>query len=343
MPYKIQDFRDGCLPNRFSALVVAKDSCINIGFRLEQCMTFFGYARVSTEGQTLDAQLQALKAAGCETNNIFFEKITGAHADRPQLDRLLATIDKGDVFIVSRLDRLARSTRDLLNIVAALAERGASFRSLSDSWADTTTPHGRLILTVLDGLAEFERELIRLRTREGRARAKARGQHMGRPPKLTPAQRREGLRAIASGEATQADLVRRFKVSKSTISRMAEEAAPSPAPVKRAIDAETERAVRVFMKRLEGKYRAIAGLVFGSRARGDHKPDSDADLAVILRGERGNRYKVSGDMAGIAFDVLMETGILVQALPLWEGELKRPETFSNPALIANIKREGLRL
>lgn len=97
------------------------------------------------------------------------------------------------------------------------------------------------------------------------------------------------------------------------------------------------------MQRLEGKHPAIEALVYGSRARGDHKPDSDADLAVILKGERGDRYEVSGEMAGIAFDVMLETGILVQALPLWEDELKHPELFSNPALIANIKREGLRL
>ena len=97
------------------------------------------------------------------------------------------------------------------------------------------------------------------------------------------------------------------------------------------------------MQRIEGKYPAIAGLVYGSRARGDHKPDSDADLAVILKGERGDRYKVSGDMAGIAFDVMMETGVLVSALPLWEAEFQQPERFSNPALIANIKREGMRL
>jgi len=160
-------------------------------------MTIFGYARVSTDGQTLDAQLEALKAAGCE--KVFREKVSGAHADRAQLSRLLTTIDRGDVLIVSRLDRLARSTRDLLNIVGGVAERGASFRSLADSWADTTTPHGRLMLTVLDGLAEFERDLIRSRTGEGRIRAKARGVHMGRPPKLTPHQRSEALQALANG------------------------------------------------------------------------------------------------------------------------------------------------
>jgi DNA invertase Pin-like site-specific DNA recombinase/predicted nucleotidyltransferase len=307
-------------------------------------MTVFGYARVSTEGQTLDAQLEALKAAGCEAKNIFREKIAGAHADRPQLSQLLDAIDEGDVLMVSRLGRLARSTRDLLDILARLAQRGAAFRSLGDNWADTTAPHGRLMLTVLGGLAEFERELVRLRTGEGRTRAKARGVHMGRPPKLTPTQRREGLQALARGEATQADLARRFHVSKSAISRLADKTASPPvAPVRPTLDVETERAARAFMQRIEGKFRAIEGLVFGSRARGTHKADSDADLAVILKGENGNRYKVAGEMAGIAFDVMLETGILIDPLPLWEDELKRPETFTNPALIENIKREGLRL
>jgi predicted nucleotidyltransferase len=256
---------------------------------------------------------------------------------------LLTVIDQGDVLIVSRLDRLARSTRDLLNIVGAVAERGGSFRSLGDSWADTTTPHGRLMLTVLGGLAEFERELIRLRTGEGRTRAKARGVHMGRPPKLTPHQRREALQALANGTATQADLVRRFNVSQSTISRLADKA-PSPAvPVKARIDADTERAARVFMQRLEGKYPVVEAILFGSRARGTHSAESDADIAIVLEGTKGNRYAVGGDMAGIAFDVMMETGVLVEALPLWVDELNRPETFNNPALIRNIQRDGLRL
>jgi DNA invertase Pin-like site-specific DNA recombinase/predicted nucleotidyltransferase len=312
-------------------------------------MTIFGYARVSTDGQSLGAQLEALKAAGCEM--VFRENVSGAHADRAQLTRLLTTIDRGDILIVSRLDRLARSTRDLLNIVGAVAERGASFRSLADSWADTTTPDdrltttppGRLMLTVLGGLAEFQRDLIRSRTGEGRTRAKARGVHMGRPPKLTAHQRSEALQALASGTATQADLVRRFNVSQSTISRLADKA-PSPVvPVKPLIDADTERAARVFMQHLEGKYLVIEALLFGSRARGTHTAESDADIAVVLEGTKGNRTAVSGDMAEIAFDVLMETGILVEALPLWADELKRPETFSNPALIRNIQRDGLRL
>jgi uncharacterized protein len=113
--------------------------------------------------------------------------------------------------------------------------------------------------------------------------------------------------------------------------------------VRTVLDAETERAVRVFRRRLEGKYPVIEVILYGSRARGDHKPDSDADLAVILRGWVGSRSGVAADMAGIAFHVMMETGVMVEAMPFWETELARPELFSNPALIANILREGVRL
>jgi DNA invertase Pin-like site-specific DNA recombinase len=139
--------------------------------------------------------------------------------DRPQLTRLLKSIGKGDVVVVTRLDRLARSTRDLLNVLATIAEAGAGFRSLGDAWADTTTPHGRLMLTVLGGLAEFERELIRVRTGEGRARAKANGVKLGRRPKLTPHQRREAISRRDAGE-TLMNIARTFDVSHSTISRL---------------------------------------------------------------------------------------------------------------------------
>src|SRR3981189_3055314 len=146
-------------------------------------MAVYGYARVSTDGQSLAAQLAELKAAKCE--KIFQEKISGARSDRKQLARLMAVLAKGDVIVVTRLDRLARSTRDLLNLLGTIAEKGAGFKSLRDTWADTTTAHGRLMLTVLGGLAEFERELIRTRTGEGRDRAKARGGILGCKPKLT--------------------------------------------------------------------------------------------------------------------------------------------------------------
>lgn len=180
-------------------------------------MAVIGYARVSTDGQNLDAQVMELTAAGAE--RIFQEKISGAQSGRVQLARALVATGPGDVLVVTRLDRLARSTRDLLNIVAAVAEKAAGFRSLRDTWADTTTPHGRLMLTVLAGLAEFERELIKTRTSEGRERAKARGVRLGRKPKLTHHQKCEALARRASGEAIT-EIARTFNVSHSTISRL---------------------------------------------------------------------------------------------------------------------------
>jgi DNA invertase Pin-like site-specific DNA recombinase len=182
-------------------------------------MAIFGYARVSTDGQTLDAQVSALKAAGAM--RVFRETASGVKTDRRELARAIKSLGEGDTLMVTRLDRLARLTRDLLNTLATIADKRAGFRSLGDAWADTTTPHGRLMLTVLGGLAEFERELIRARTSEGRERAKARGVHMGRPAKLTMHQRRDALNALRDGTATQADLARRFNVSQSTISRLA--------------------------------------------------------------------------------------------------------------------------
>jgi DNA invertase Pin-like site-specific DNA recombinase len=177
----------------------------------------YGYARVSTDGQTLDAQEAVLRAAGAE--RVFAEKISGAVTDRKALARALAALGPGDVLVVTRLDRLARSTRDLLNVLAAIAERGAGFRSLADAWADTTTPHGRLMVTVLGGLAEFERSLILARTREGRTRAMARGVKFGRKPKLTPHQIAEARARREAGEALS-QIGRSYNVSHSTISRL---------------------------------------------------------------------------------------------------------------------------
>jgi DNA invertase Pin-like site-specific DNA recombinase len=172
-------------------------------------MTVYGYARVSAEGQTLAGQEAALREAGAA--KVFSEKISGARADgRKGLARALAALGPEDVLLVTRLDRLARSTRDLLNTLDAITKTGAGFRSLADTWADTTTPHG---------LAEFERELIRARTGEGRARAQARGVHMGRPSALNPDQRREALARREAGEALT-DIARTFGVSHTTIGRL---------------------------------------------------------------------------------------------------------------------------
>jgi len=196
----------------------AKVTCKIKPLRYPSGMTIYGYARVSTDGQSVDAQVKQLRAAGAE--KVFRETASGAKSDRRELARAIKALAEGDTLLVTRLDRLARSTRDLLNTLDAVAKAGAGFRSLHDAWADTTTPHGRLMLTVLGGLAEFERDLIRARTSEGRERAKARGVHLGRPLALTRHQREEARAALANGEATQADLARRFNVSRATISRL---------------------------------------------------------------------------------------------------------------------------
>jgi DNA invertase Pin-like site-specific DNA recombinase len=128
----------------------------------------YGYARVSTDGQSVDAQVRQLTKAGCK--KVFRETASGAKTDRAELRKALATLDDGDVLMVTRLDRLARSTRDLLNTLASITDKRAGFQSLGDTWADTITSHGRLMLTVLGGLAGFEKDLIRARTGEGRAR-----------------------------------------------------------------------------------------------------------------------------------------------------------------------------
>jgi DNA invertase Pin-like site-specific DNA recombinase len=176
------------------------------------------YARVSSDGQCLDAQREALAAAGA--TKVFAEKLSGASAaNRKELAKVLAKLAPGDVLLVTRLDRLARSTRDLLNVLDRISKAGAGFRSLGDAWADTTTAHGRLMLTILGGLAEFERELIKIRTSEGRVRAKARGVHMGRRPALNQNQRREALARIEADDALT-DIARTFGVSHTTIARL---------------------------------------------------------------------------------------------------------------------------
>ena len=178
----------------------------------------YGYARVSTDGQSVAAQVAALRKHGA--GQVFREVASGAKTGRVRLRRLLGQLDAGDVLMVIRLDRLARSTRDLLNTLAAITEKEAGFRSLGDPWADTTTPHGRLMLTVLGGLAEFERDLIRARTSEGRERAKARGVKLGRKPKLTPHQRQEAKQRVAAGKETLREIARSYNVHNSTISRL---------------------------------------------------------------------------------------------------------------------------
>jgi DNA invertase Pin-like site-specific DNA recombinase len=157
-------------------------------------------------------------AAGA--TKLFAEKQSGALSDRPQLRKALAALGEGDVLMVTRLDRLARSTRDLLNVLHEVAQSGAALKSLHDHWADTTTPHGRLILTILGGLAEFERSLIKARTNVGIKRAREAGIRFGRPPKLTRHQQAQALKLLDQGEP-QSAVARLLNVDQSTISRLA--------------------------------------------------------------------------------------------------------------------------
>jgi DNA invertase Pin-like site-specific DNA recombinase len=168
-----------------------------------------GYVRVSTDDQNFSLQRAAVEAAGCK--RIFEEKISGAKWDRPELIRMLDQTRDGDVVVVSRLDRLARSTRHLLEIAERLRDAQAGLRSLHEPWADTTSPAGRMVLTVFAGIAEFERELIHERTGSGRDAAKARGVRFGRPPKLTCDQIALAQRLI--GERTSARQLRKFSKS----------------------------------------------------------------------------------------------------------------------------------
>ena len=170
-------------------------------------MKSIGYARVSTAAQELVNQRSDLQAVGC--TRIFAERVTGAHAQRPELSRMLDYLRAGDVVTVTRLDRLARSTRDLLDIAECIQEAGAGLRSLAEPWADTTTPAGRMVLTVFAGIAEFERALIIERTRNGREAAKARGVKFGARPMLTPAQVDHARELVEQGRSVRevADLL----------------------------------------------------------------------------------------------------------------------------------------
>ena len=175
-----------------------------------------GYARASTTDQHLAIQRARLHEAGCE--KLFEEKISGARKKRPELERLLTELRADDVVVVTRLDRLARSTSELLRIAETIEEKNAGLQSIAEPWADTTTPAGRMVLTVFSGIAEFERSLIAARTEEGRRAAQARGVPFGRPPKLRTDQRTLARQLIDEGKSVS-DVARTFNVHVATIYR----------------------------------------------------------------------------------------------------------------------------
>ena len=178
-----------------------------------------GYARVSTDDQDLALQRRRLLDAGCE--ELFEEKISGAKRNRPELERLIGKLRKGDILVATRLDRLARSTSELLRITEQLTEKQAGLQSLDEPWADTTSPAGRMVLTVFGGIAEFERHLIRSRTDDGRRAAMARGVSFGRPPKLRADQQALARELIHEGKSVS-EVARTFNVHPATIYRCLE-------------------------------------------------------------------------------------------------------------------------
>lgn len=207
-------------------------------------MTIYGYARVSGPAQDHARQVEQLTAAGCE--RIYSEKASAAAGrKRPELQRLVTALQAGDVLIVTNLDRFARSALDALNVLKAVSERGAAFRSLAQPWADTTTPAGRLMATIFAGFAEFDREMIVERTSAGRTRARARGVKLGPPFRLNRDQVAFIQRARSGPKADRipiGQLQRMFKVGRSTICRAARAAVeefetPPPTPLEQAISA----------------------------------------------------------------------------------------------------------
>jgi DNA invertase Pin-like site-specific DNA recombinase len=182
-----------------------------------------GYARVSTNGQDLTSQEGELRKAGC--TKVYAEKLSGVRADRPELRRLIERdLQRGDTVVITRLDRLARSSRDLLNVIHEIEERGGKFRSLADAWCDTGSAHGRLMLQILGSVAEFEHALIKARTSEGRKRAREEGIRFGRKPKLTPHQRAEALVRINRGKESLSAIAHSYNVDATTIGRLRDRA-----------------------------------------------------------------------------------------------------------------------
>ena len=181
------------------------------------CAILIGYARVSTDGQDNAAQVAALKAAGCE--RIFHEKASGGRWNRPEFHRLIDQLRTGDVLLVWKLDRLSRSLRDVLAVMDRLEQTGVGFRSLTEA-IDTTTSPGRLMMQMVGAFAEFERAMLRERTKEGLDAARREGRIGGRPPKLSPQQQTEIRKMVSSGDKTAADAARLFNVHPATISRL---------------------------------------------------------------------------------------------------------------------------
>jgi DNA invertase Pin-like site-specific DNA recombinase len=200
---------------------IAKQGGFAIGLRT----MLIGYARVSNQDQDTEAQITALENAGCEL--IFKEKASGARWERPELHRLLGQIRKGDVLVVWKLDRLSRSLKDLLTLMEKISQAGAGFLSLTEA-IDTTTPGGRMMMQIVGSFAEFEREMLRERTRNGLEAARKQGRAGGRPSKLKDDQKQEIVDLVNSGKKNAAEAARLFGIHPSTVSRLLNDTEKTP-------------------------------------------------------------------------------------------------------------------
>ena len=187
-------------------------------FRLDVVFVLVGYARVSSDTQVLDRQIDALNNAGVDVRNIYREKITGTIRERPELTRLLNELQEGDVVLVAELTRLSRSTKDLFRIVEQIEGKSAHIKSIKDTWLNTATPEGKLMFTIFAGLSQFERDLISERTKDGLKAAKARGRNGGRPSKRTD--KELTVKALYNSGVKIAEVVRQTGLSRSTVGRI---------------------------------------------------------------------------------------------------------------------------
>jgi DNA invertase Pin-like site-specific DNA recombinase len=276
-----------------------------------------GYARVSTGDQTLDGQCQRLSAVGCE--KLFEEKISGARRNRPKLEKLIEQLRKGDILVVTRLDRLARSTSELLRIAERLTEKSAGLQSLDEPWADTTSPSGRMVMTIFAGIAEFERTLILSRTTDGRLAAKARGVAFGRPKKCVQTSRnwpensseRGSRSAPLPGPSTSTR--RRFTASSRDRSLMLLFCSSQPhRPFAGSFDAASWDAWRVFLKALEALPMDAAELAIYRHHTGRTAPPTKpARYAELVAGRRGGKSRILATIATYLGCVLDHSNYIV--------------------------------
>lgn len=192
-----------------------------------------GYVRVSKSDMNLDRQIDALLEAGVNHRCIYQEKVTGTKRDRDELNKMLAELQAGETVIVSELSRLSRSTKDLFEVVEKIHSAGAQIKSLKESWLDTTTPHGKLMFTIFAGLAQFERDLLSERTKDGLKAAKARGRNGGRPNKRN--EKELTVRALYDNGVTIAEIVRQTELSRSTVNRIIRDIRTDTEPTDKAI------------------------------------------------------------------------------------------------------------